>query len=205
MGEKSDCRHRNREKQNDESPLDKEISRAAPQQHRNFHHAMLHHGITKRERIKRADNNQDCVDPERWAVLRKINCRALYDQRHHADQGAPKNHAGFAPDDGIGTFCKGVHRERYQPQSDQDIAHINQRQANVFSHCSAKQVRGHAGLPQITGRHSGQRPCNAKDHTDPFQPGDTAIHGRASREDREKNIKQGAKHCGENRLVEEGK
>ena len=47
VGEEHDGRSRNHEHENDKAPLHQDVPRTASQQHRKFHHAMLHHCISE--------------------------------------------------------------------------------------------------------------------------------------------------------------
>ena len=93
VSEEPDGGSRNDEHQNDKAPLHQNVPRTASQQHRNFHHAVLHHRISEGEGIQEQHERQHGIDPEGGAISSEIHGRAFEHDRHDAGHGPPQNYS----------------------------------------------------------------------------------------------------------------
>jgi hypothetical protein len=104
------------EKQKDETPLHEHVPRAYSQQHWDFHHAVFHDRISKRQGVEEHHEDEYRIEPERRAVSRKVNRCAFDNDGQNAEGGAPENHTRFPGSFGSAESSRSISRQRDHPQ-----------------------------------------------------------------------------------------
>src|SRR5208282_204024 len=90
----------NEEKKNQESALDEDVASAALQQDRDFHYAVLHDRVAKRERKEKEIENHSKIEPEGRSKVGEVRDGLFHDDRQNSDQGSPKDDAALPGDCG---------------------------------------------------------------------------------------------------------
>ena len=167
--------------------LHEQVTRAAPQQHRDLEHAVLDHGVGERDGHREDEQRHQQREGRRRAVRREGLEGDGGERRQDADERPPEDHPRLPPHFSVrGAPVAGDQSREAQPEApeNEDDGHLARERVAGGGH--------HARQPQPAVWDSRQGKREADDRDRPLQPGPPPIERRPRREHREEEIEERA-------------
>src|SRR5208283_267223 len=184
---KENCRQCAEEQKSGEAALDQNVTRTPPQKHRNLEHAVFHHGVTERERIKQQRQGKEGIHPETAMIAYELFRDSFQNQGKKSEYQAAEHDPRLTSRLGRVVFAQPVPNQRDHAQNDE-----GERNQTAYPVCvvqSQKLVHPNwpAGIPSY-------EPWNGLTQTKrqrhPFQPRRPAIQFRPLRKNGKKEVKE---------------